>query len=132
MDSRVERHSWLERVLPPRSARRALAITGMCLGALVGALHYEVGRLKESQEAGIGQVKAEIGTQGKDIRDPLLETVGQANETLKEGQKKLDICERVANQVGIDLTKDPSHQTTTTISVPPQQELAVTPTTTTP
>lgn len=134
MDSNVEeRQSWLEKVLPPRSARRAFAITGMCLGTLVGALHYEVGRLKESQEAGIGQVKDEIGTQSKDIKDPLLETVGQANETLKEGQKKLDICQRVADQIGIGLNKDPNHQaTTTTVPAPPQQELAVPPTTTTP
>ena len=133
MDSGAERQSWLERTLPPRSARRALTLTAITLGTLIGALHYEVGRIKDSQEAGIGQVKDEIGTQSRGIKDPLLQTVGEAKDAMEKGQQKLDICQRVADQFGVDVSSDPNHQpTTTTTALPPQQELAVVPTTTTP
>ncbi len=126
-----QKNGFFERKLPRGSIKRLAAVTTFCVASAVGALHYEVSRLKDSQETSIGEVKNEVTQQGANMKDPLIDAVEDAKTEVSNASatanKKLEVCEVVAESLGIEVDIDAETEraagesattTTTTTTVP--------------
>lgn len=91
----AQERGFMDLHFPARSFKRTALIAGGCVLTLVSALHFEIGRLQDTQVSG---VKTEVVNQGAKIGDPLMAEVRGANN-------KLDICQRVAEDLGITETE---------------------------